>query len=56
LATPAVVEAIPVRQAWRAATLGKASSSDKSAVRSGRRSHFARPVIINPRSIELDSE
>jgi len=41
LATPAVVVAMPLRQAWRAATLG-----DKSAVSRLGRSVLAKQVII----------
>src|SRR5688500_5185574 len=43
LATPAVLVAIPARQACRAATLG-----DGSALPSSIRSVLAKPVIIDP--------
>src|SRR3954452_418966 len=45
LATPAVVLAMPLRQACRAATLG-----DKSDVSWLGRSVLAKPVIVDPRS------
>ena len=49
LATPAVVAAMPLRQACRAATLG-----DKSAVSWLGRSVLAKPVIVVPASNHVD--
>ena len=49
LATPAVVEAMPVRQACRAATLG-----DKFAVSSPGRSVLAKLVIVDHSSNWVD--
>src|SRR5882757_3504086 len=49
LATPAVDEAIPVRQACRAATLG-----DKSAVSRSGRSVLAKLVIVGSGSSQVD--
>ena len=49
LATPAVVSAMPLRQACRAATLG-----DKSAVSWPGRSVLAKPVIVVPASNLVD--
>ena len=49
LATPAVVSAMPLRQACRAATLG-----DKSVVSWLGRSVLAKPVIVVPASNPVD--
>jgi hypothetical protein len=56
LATPAVVEVIPVRQAWRAATLGNMSPPAGSAACAGCRSKFAGLLIMDHRPILLDSQ
>jgi hypothetical protein len=54
LATPAVVEAIPLRQAWRAATLGNTPPSPDAPSKC--RSSLAGLAMDHPRCIWLDSQ